>query len=89
MAMTLTFVAGLAGTFMPALAGWFSWPAKYLLTYILDIAELVARIPGMKFSAKISTTTMVALYLFIVSLTFTWWRKAKSHGKITDTNIVK
>lgn len=88
-AMTLSFVAGLAGTFIPAFAGWVSWPARYIMTYILDAAALVARIPGMRFSVKISAATMVLFYTVICIFTLIWWQKARAHGKITDTNIVK
>lgn len=91
LAMVLTFVAGLAGVFIPALAGWLSWPARYLLTYLLDVAGIVSRIPNMQFSVQISTATMVSFYAFIVLFTLIWWQKSHINGKITDrndTNIV-
>lgn len=45
LAMLLTFVAGLAGMTLPLLAGWVAWPAKFLLTYMLDTASLLSRLP--------------------------------------------
>lgn len=89
LAMIFTFAAGLAGTFIPALAGWFSWPARYLLTYLLDVATLVSRIPHMNFSVTISTATMVSFYALIVFITLIWWQKSRANGKITDVNIVE
>ena len=43
--MLLCLVAGLAGMLLPALAGWLAWPAKLLLTYMLDASALLGRTP--------------------------------------------
>ena len=85
-AMVFAFVAGLAGTFVPEIAGWFALPARYLLTYMLDVAGIVARIPNMRFSVVISTGTMIAMYGLIMFVAFVWWNKARNNGKITDIN---
>lgn len=45
-AMLLSLIAGIAGTFLWPVAGWFSWPAKLLLMYMLDTAGLIARWSG-------------------------------------------
>jgi competence protein ComEC len=45
LAMLLSVIAGLAGVFAAPVAGWFAWPAVWLLTYMLDVAHLLARIP--------------------------------------------
>jgi competence protein ComEC len=45
LAMLVAVVAGIAGTFMLPVAGWFAWPAVILLTYMLDTAHLLAGIP--------------------------------------------
>lgn len=44
-AMLLGLFAGLAGMLAFNYAGWFSWPAKYLLTYMLDTAQVLAGLP--------------------------------------------
>lgn len=91
-AMVFTFAAGLAGTFIPSLAGWVAWPAKYILTYILDAAGLVARVPHMRFSVRINVATMLSMYVLISLLAVIWWHKARQNSKITDindTNIVR
>lgn len=91
LAMVAGFIAGLAGTFVPAIAGWFAWPARWLLTYILDIAALVAKIPHMKFSVEISAAAMLAMYTALLLVVFIWWRKSAKNAKLTDdnkTNIV-
>lgn len=45
LAMALSFIAGLAGMILPTLAGWLSWPANLLLTYMLDVPNILAKIP--------------------------------------------
>jgi hypothetical protein len=45
LAMLLSTIAAIAGMAMPLFAGWFAWPAKLLLTYMLDTAEVLSRIP--------------------------------------------
>jgi competence protein ComEC len=45
LAMLLSLVAGLAGMLAGNVAGWFAWPAQVLLTYMLDIVNLLSRIP--------------------------------------------
>ncbi len=86
LAMITGFIAGLAGMLIPVFAGWFAFPARWLLTYLLDIAALVARIPHMEFSVEISAAMMVAMYAVILSFVFIWWRKSLKNDKITDSN---
>ncbi len=44
-AMLLTFVAGLAGAFVPYISGWFAWPADFLLTFMVDTIRIMAKAP--------------------------------------------
>lgn len=46
LAMLLGLFAGLGGLLLPVIAGWIAWPATVVLTYMLDIAALLSRIPG-------------------------------------------
>src|SRR5690606_21856978 len=82
--MMAAFVAGLAGAMLPAVAGWFAWPARLILTYLLDMAGLVARIPNMQFEVLLGTGAMVFLYGIILLVTFIWWQKLPKNAKITD-----
>jgi len=45
LAMALCFVAGLSGVTLGSLAGVVALPARILLTYMLDIANLLSRLP--------------------------------------------
>lgn len=81
-AMVCGLVAGLAGMVVPALAGWFAWPANMLLTYMLDIASLLSRLPH-AFVENIAfpLPAMLASYGAIGFVTFILWRKIKSDLK--------
>lgn len=89
LAMLLALIAGLAGMFLPALAGWFAWPAKVLLTYMLDIVSLMARIPHVLMYVSISLTVMLFLYSVLGFMTTVLWRKVRhNHATITDTETI-
>ncbi|MEO5627366.1 MAG: ComEC/Rec2 family competence protein [Candidatus Saccharimonadales bacterium] len=68
-AMLLTLFAGLCGMFMPVLGGWLAWPAKVLLTYMLDVTALFSRIPHAAVEKKIDVVTMLLAYGLILLLT--------------------
>jgi len=86
LAMLLSFIAGIAGTWLMPIAGWLAWPANVLLTYMLDTAKLLANIPGV-FQQKIglSSAQMITLYALVPILTLVLTNRAKA-AKITDKN---
>jgi len=43
--MILTIFAGLGGMFGPLIAGWISWPANLILTFMTDLVSLMAAVP--------------------------------------------
>jgi competence protein ComEC len=68
-AMLLTVLAGLAGTFLFPVAGWVAWPATLILTYMLDVAHLLASIPnifvqGLGFSLGMMAAAYACVLLF-------------------------
>ncbi|HYH75321.1 MAG TPA: ComEC/Rec2 family competence protein [Candidatus Saccharimonadales bacterium] len=82
LAMLLGLVAGLAGMFMPGSAGWLAWPARWLLTYMLDVANVLSRLPyafiediGFSFSA------MCVAYAALGFVTWVLWRKTRTLPK--------
>ena len=88
LAMLVTLIAGLAGMLLPALAGWLAWPARIILTYMLDIATMLSRIPHV-FVQNISFSwqQMVFCYASLAFVTTSLHFKAKTkNGKITGTN---
>lgn len=69
LAMLLSFIAGLAGMLIPILAGWLAWPAKLLLTYMLDTATLLSRIPHIfQSNVYLGVIDMVLCYVLILGL---------------------
>ena len=70
LAMLLSMIAGLAGMLVPNLAGWFAWPARLLLTYMLDIAHLFASLPHVFVqNVGLSMAWMLSFYGVILGLT--------------------
>lgn len=61
-AMLFSAIAGLAGMLTPSIAGWFAWPAQIVLTYILDVAQLLSKVPHALVQAKLSLFGMLFLY---------------------------
>lgn len=88
LAMLLSLVAGLAGMLVPAVAGWLAWPAQWLLTYMLDIAHLLAAVPGVfRQHIGLSLWQMLVLYGLILLVTFVLMhQKSRVRAKITDKN---
>lgn len=85
-AMLLAFVAGLAGMALPVLAGWIALPATAVLTYMLDVVELLARVPHAVVNHTLPLAVMLILYATIAWLSVVTWRKSQTkHGIITDT----
>ena len=85
LAMLLTLIAGLAGMLAPAVAGWLAWPAKLLLTYMLDIANLLSRVPHAFIeNLTFSLPAMLVCYGIVGFLCLMLWGKRKEHGIITE-----
>lgn len=84
LAMLLSFVAGVAGMLVPVLAGWVAWPARIILTYLLDMATMFSRVPHMQFGVTISLMAMLIMYGAIIMVLLTLWRKNQRNGKITE-----
>jgi competence protein ComEC len=72
LAMVLGLAAGLGGLLVPMLAGWFAWPAQMLLTYMLDIANLLSRIP----------------HAYIEGISFPWVAMAAAYGTIKVVMLI-
>lgn len=87
MAMLLTLVAGLAGMLLAPIIGWLAWPARILLTYMLDIADMLSRLPHV-FVQNIgfSTWQMLASYMLIGFVSLALHRKTKRRKSATITD---
>lgn len=88
LAMLFSAVAGLAGMVVPAIAGWFAWPATFLLTYMLDIAGLLSKVPHAQISIRLGLLSMIFMYATLMFFTFVLYRRVKSmHGIIVRSYL--
>ncbi|MDB5168914.1 MAG: hypothetical protein JWO41_270 [Candidatus Saccharibacteria bacterium] len=87
-AMLFSLIAGLAGMLLPQLAGWISWPAALVLTYMLDTAHVLASLPHVFVEGiGLSLQQMLTLYMLIIAVTLALWFKMKAKSAIiTDIN---
>jgi hypothetical protein len=87
LAMLLCAVAGFGGMMVFTFAGWLAWPAKLVLTYMLDGAQLLSRVPhAFVENVGFSLTAMALSYVIIAFLTLIWWHRAPKNAIITDNN---
>lgn len=72
LAMLLSFLAGLTGMLAPVISGWMALPARYLLNFMLWLADIFANFPHANVLVKVSAGGLVLLYaiigLFILGL---------------------
>ncbi|HJP96625.1 MAG TPA: ComEC/Rec2 family competence protein [Candidatus Saccharimonadales bacterium] len=85
-AMLLSLFAGLAGMLAPAWLGWLAWPAMMLMTYMLDIAALLSRVPhaflehiGFSLSMLLASYGIVGGVLLLMRA-----KNARNYAIITD-----
>jgi competence protein ComEC len=78
LAMLLGVVAGLAGMLAAPVAGWFAWPARLLLTYMLDTAHILSQLPHIFIeNLNLPTIEMLSLYVLVAAITILLWNKTK------------
>lgn len=82
--MLLSFVAGMVGALAPALGGWAGVGGRVLLTYMLDVAHLLAAWSHALVNQPINVVSMVACYICLVALTVLLWQKVNKNDTITD-----
>jgi competence protein ComEC len=86
LAMLLSMAAGLGGMLAGPLAGWIAWPARWLLTYMLDIAHVLSRVPH-AFSQNIGFTLsqMLAAYgIILLAFSGLQFKARRKSVTITD-----
>ena len=83
LAMLLSLLAGLAGMLLLPVAGWFAWPATWLLTYMLDAAHLLASIPHVfRENTYISLAGMLLLYGVVLAMNLLVYSRLKPNRAI-------
>lgn len=91
LAMLLGTIAGLAGMLAGSIAGWFAWPAVFLLNYMLDTAHILANLPHIFIQGiGLSTIQMLTLYACLaLFVTVLWLKNDGKSAIITDINDSK
>ncbi|MGB4966830.1 MAG: ComEC/Rec2 family competence protein, partial [Candidatus Saccharimonadales bacterium] len=71
LAMLLCLLAGIAGIALPMLAGLIALPARYLLTYMIDTALVLSRVPKVfQSGVYISAVDLSICYLVVAAVTY-------------------
>ena len=89
LAMLLCLIAGLAGMLMAPVAGWFAWPARVLMSYMVDLISLLAKLPHALVLRKLRLDQMLLLYGLIGIVMLIGWQKASKNSRITDRTELK
>ncbi len=86
LAMLLCVTAGLAGMALPMVAGWLAWPARLVLTYMLDTARLLSRIPhAFAEGLGLSFTQLAGWYVIVgVWIALVHYKKQQEYVRITE-----
>ena len=84
LAMLLCLIAGLAGMLLAPTAGWFAWPAKILMSYIIDLIQLLSQLPHAMVGRSLRLDQMLFVYCSLSIVLLTWWQKSRKNRKITD-----
>ena len=78
LAMLLSFIAGLAGMLAGNVAGWFAWPAVWLLTYMVDVVNILSRVPHAFIENRfLSVADMAVCYGAVVAALLACWGAAR------------
>ncbi len=85
-AMLLSAVAGITGMAASSFVGWVAWPATLVLTYMLDIATLLSRLPhAFKEDLVLSQKSTLQLYAIVLMIwTALHFKTRPKAGIITD-----
>ncbi len=84
LAMLVSLLAGLGGMLLPTLGGWLAWPARLLLTYMLDVVSALSRVPHALALRSLLLWQMLVVYCGVVIFCLVLWHKTTKNVKITD-----
>ena len=87
--MLLALIAGLAGMIVAPLAGWLAWPAKVLLTYMLDVINILSHVPHAAITRNLPLLSLIFLYIVLGFVTFVLWRRTEKNVRITEIKTLE
>jgi len=83
LAMATSFLAGLAGMYIPLVSGVIALPALVVLTAILDVANLVSQLPGSSIEVNVGWRAVALFYSLIVAISIYVYRKRLNRQRLT------
>jgi competence protein ComEC len=87
LAMLLTFVGGIAGVLVPALANIVGWPASMVMHYMTTVISKTASLPGSQGEINYGLIALVASYAAMLALIL-YMRRITRHKFGQDRNIL-
>lgn len=90
LAMLFSLFGGLAGMFVPVVSGLIALPATILLTYMLDLVAIFAKVPHALLETEVSLASTLYLYGGILVMTLMLQHAVmRRYARITDVNIIE
>jgi len=77
LAMTVGFIAGLAGMIIPAFCGWLAWPAMMLAGGMLWVINRLSSLPFASLQQTFSGPEAVMAYLLLLAFTLALYRRGR------------
>lgn len=74
LAMLTALAAGLAGMLIPLIGGLIAWPATTLMTAMLDIVQLLSRVPHAFTPRSLNLAGMLVCYVSLIMVSIILWR---------------
>lgn len=90
LAMLTGFVSGLVGMIMPAIAGWFTWPAQLILTFITEVVGILS-LPSWAFIEQhMSIYAATAVYATVLAVCFAmFWGIRKTKRPVFAESVIE
>lgn len=88
-AMLFALLAGVNYMVFGSLLSWLAFPAQAILTYMLDIVKILGGLSFASVEQKISSATMIVLYIGILLVTFAAIRANRLRDTIKSDKLAK
>ncbi len=86
-AMLASMIAGLGGMMAASISGWFALPARLLLTYMIDVVNLLSRVPHALAQSSLMLWQVLFLYFVVIFLCLVLWRRGSKNARITPVIV--
>jgi competence protein ComEC len=87
LAMLLSAIAAAAGALVPQIAGWFAFPARWLLTFMLDIIQTLSNIPSVLIHRSIGLEYMLIIYGCVLLAVVVAYKKLPKTRKLIQEDV--